>query len=186
MIQGHVAGLLHALVGSEEFLREGLKETPRRVAAAYQEWLAGYQQDPAELLTQFEDGSERYHDIVLVKDIPVHSLCEHHMTPFFGVAHVAYIPAGKIVGLSKLPRLVDCFARRLQVQERITSQVAHALADSHLGALAVGVILRCRHLCMESRGIRQSGAETVTSCMLGAFDKDAAARAELLQLIGRV
>lgn len=185
-LQNIIEELLGQLLPLSELHREGIADTPRRVVKAYDEWLKGYRTSPTDLLTHFADGSEAYRDIVLVKDIPVYSMCEHHLAPFFGVAHVAYIPNGRVVGLSKLPRLVDCFARRLQVQERITSQVATTLNESDLKPMGVGVILRCRHLCMESRGINRPGTETVTSCMLGAFDGDAAAKAELMTLIGVV
>jgi len=176
-----VADLLKTVIG-EDPNRGGLIETPIRVAKAWQHWAGGYKEDPAEILKTFEDGAEDYNQIILVKDIPVYSHCEHHLAPFFGVAHVAYIPDGKIVGLSKLSRVVDVFARRLQVQERLTSQVANAIQDA-LQPKAVGVIVECRHMCMESRGIQRQGASTVTSAMKGLFEWDRSAKEELLDLV---
>ena len=168
----------------EDPAREGLRETPARFLKAWGEWTSGYSQDPAEVLKTFEDGSNGYDEMVLVRDIPVYSQCEHHLAPFFGKAHVAYIPNGKIAGLSKLSRLVDVFSRRLQVQERLTVQIADAMQE-HLSPRGVGVVIECRHLCMESRGIERSGATTVTSAMRGALMDKPEARAELLSLIRR-
>lgn len=167
----------------EDSMREGLLETPKRFVKALEEWTSGYQQIPSDVLKVFEDGGEDYDQMVLVKDIPVYSLCEHHMAPFWGVAHIAYIPDGKIVGLSKLARLTNVFARRLQVQERLTSQVAQALED-HLAPRGVGVILRCRHMCMESRGARIHGAETVTSALKGVLLDHGEPRLEFMALAG--
>ena len=178
-----VADLLKVVIG-EDPNRGGLIETPIRVTKAWQHWAGGYKEDPAEILKTFEDGAEDYNQIILVKDIPIYSHCEHHLAPFFGVAHVAYIPDGKIVGLSKLSRVVDVFARRLQVQERLTSQVANAIQDA-LQPKAVGVIIECRHMCMESRGIQRQGASTVTSAMKGLFEWDRSAKEELLDLVRR-
>ncbi len=162
--------------------REGLKETPDRMSKAWEHFTSGYDKDPADILKVFEDGAEDYNEMVLIKDIPVYSQCEHHLVPFFGVAHVAYIPNGRIVGLSKLSRVVDMFARRLQVQERLTNQIAQALEDN-LHPQGVAVVLECRHLCMESRGICQQGHTTITSAMRGVFLNDPSARAEFLGLI---
>lgn len=161
--------------------RPGLRDTPMRMMRAWQHWMSGYAQDPAEVLKVFEDGAEEYNELIVVKGIPVYSHCEHHLTPFFGTAAIGYVPHGKIVGLSKLTRLVDCFAKRLQVQERMTSQIANALM-THLQPRAVGVVVRCRHLCMESRGIRSPGEETVTSAMLGELQPNLAMRTEFLAL----
>ncbi|MGI4849223.1 MAG: GTP cyclohydrolase I, partial [Janthinobacterium lividum] len=124
--------------------RQGLQETPARVAKAWQHWTSGYRQDPAEILKVFEDGAEKYSELIVVRGIPVYSHCEHHLAPFFGTATVGYTPNGKIVGLSKLTRLVDCFAKRLQVQERLTMQVAESFMEI-LQPLSVGVVIRCRH-----------------------------------------
>lgn len=159
--------------------REGLRETPARVAKAWKHWAGGYSIDPAKLLKTFDDGAENYNQMIVVKDIPFYSHCEHHLAPFFGTATVAYIPDGKIVGLSKLSRLVDCFARRLQVQERMTQQICDAMKN-HLSPLGCGVVVKARHMCMESRGICQQGHHTVTTALSGAMF-DGPARAEFLK-----
>lgn len=161
--------------------RPGLHETPARLTKAWKHWTSGYQQSPSDLLKTFEDGAEEYNELIVVRNIPVYSHCEHHLAPFFGKATVGYMPHGRIVGLSKLTRLVECFAKRLQVQERLTIQVANALME-HLQPKAVGVVIRCRHLCMESRGIRTPGEETVTSAMLGELQPNLAMRTEFLAL----
>jgi len=162
--------------------REGLRETPARFLKAWQFYTKGYHERPEDVLKVFEDGAEKVDEMVVVRNIPVYSHCEHHLAPFFGVAHVAYIPRGKVVGLSKLSRLVNVFARRLQVQERLTQEVAHAL-EHHLAPRGVAVIIECRHMCMEARGVQAHGTSTVTSCMLGVMKEDASARAELLRLV---
>lgn len=166
----------------EDPMRQGLLETPERVAKAWAHWTRGYAEDPNEILKTFEDGSENYNQLIVVKKIPVYSHCEHHLAPFFGHAAIGYLPTGRIVGLSKLTRLVNCFAARLQVQERLTQQIAGSLRE-HLKPKAVGVILRCRHMCMESRGIAVAGEETVTSAMLGDLETNSAQRAEFLSLV---
>ena len=165
----------------EDPARPGLLETPARVIKAWKHWTSGYQQDASDLLKTFEDGAEAYSELIVVRGIPVYSHCEHHLAPFFGTAVIGYVPDGKIVGLSKLTRLVDCYAKRLQVQERLTSQVANALMSA-LEPKAVGVVIRCRHLCMESRGIRTPGEETITSAMLGELQPNLALRTEFLAL----
>jgi GTP cyclohydrolase I len=165
----------------EDVNREGLAETPLRAAKAWREWTRGYTMNPEDVLKVFEDGATGYDEMVLVRDIPVYSKCEHHMADIFGTASIAYIPNGKIVGLSKLNRLVDIYASRLQVQERLTTDIADAI-EKHLQPKGVGVLLRCRHMCMESRGVRQHGHSTVTSALRGALRDDPAARAEFLQL----
>ncbi len=165
----------------EDADRPGLVETPHRVAKAWKHWTSGYGQDPVELLKAFEDGAEQYNELIVVRGIPVYSHCEHHLAPFFGKATIGYVPNGKIVGLSKLTRLVDCFAKRLQVQERMTIQIANALMEA-LEPKAVGVVVRCRHMCMESRGIRTPGEETITSAMLGELQPNLALRTEFLAL----
>jgi GTP cyclohydrolase I len=161
--------------------REGLKETPARVARSYDEIFSGLAQDPAETISAVFDLG--HHEMILVKDIEVHSVCEHHLLPFHGVAHVAYIPGehGRITGLSKLARLVDVYARRPQVQERLATQIADALVE-HVGARGVIVVLECEHLCMSMRGVRKPGARTVTSAVRGVM-RDAATRAEAMSLI---
>lgn len=161
--------------------RAGLVETPSRLVTAWKHWTSGYTQDPAELLKAFEDGAEDYNELIVIRGIPVYSHCEHHLAPFFGKATIGYVPNGKIVGLSKLTRLVNCFSRRLQVQERLTIQIANALM-THLEPKAVGVVIRCRHMCMESRGISTAGEETVTSAMLGELQPNLALRTEFLAL----
>lgn len=171
---------LHALDPEPE--RGGLAETPDRVIKAWEHFTRGYEQDPAAVLKVFEDGAENYDEMVLVKSIPIYSQCEHHLVPFFGVGHIAYIPSGKIVGLSKLSRVLDIYARRLQVQERLTNQVADCI-DEHLKPKGVAVVLECRHLCMEARGISQQGHVTITSAIRGAF-KEPEVRAEFMGLIG--
>lgn len=160
--------------------RGGLVDTPKRMAKAWQEWCSGYDQKPENVLRVFEDGAKNYDEMVLVKDIPFYSHCEHHLAPFFGSATIGYIPNGKIVGLSKLARLVDVFARRLQVQERLTVEIAQSL-NSALSPKGVGVIIRARHLCMESRGIHKQGHHTETSALLGVM-YDGPARSEFINL----
>lgn len=162
--------------------REGLLETPARVARAYEEVFAGLHTDPTEVLAK--TFSEDHRELVLVRDIPIYSTCEHHLVPFFGKAHIGYIPGkdGKVTGLSKLARLVDLYAKRPQVQERLTSQVADALVE-RLDAYAVIVVIECEHLCMAMRGIRKPGAVTTTSAVRGGFQTNPASRAEVLSLI---
>ena len=159
--------------------REGLKDTPARVARAFKENFAGLWQSPNDVLTTtFDIGHE---ELVIIRDIEVFSHCEHHLTPFHGVAHVGYIPSGKITGLSKVARLVDLFARRPQVQERLTSQIADAMVEI-LDAAGVIVIIECEHLCMSMRGVRKSEARTITSAVRGVL-RDPATRAEAMSLI---
>jgi GTP cyclohydrolase I len=159
--------------------RPGLVETPARVAKAWKHWTSGYAIDPASVLKTFEDGAEGSDEMVIVKGIPLYSHCEHHLAAIFGTATVAYIPDGRIVGLSKISRLVDVFARRLQVQERMTVQIADALVE-HLAPRGVGVRISARHLCMESRGICQQGHHTITTALRGVLF-EGAPRAEFLQ-----
>jgi GTP cyclohydrolase I len=161
--------------------REGLLETPARVAKAYEHWFSGYKVDIAGLLKVFEDGAAGYDEMVIVRDIPIYSKCEHHVADIFGTVSIAYIPNGRIVGLSKLSRVADAFARRLQVQERLTGQIADALME-HLQPKGVGVIMRARHMCMESRGLCQQGHHTITSALRGVIKTDPAARAEFINL----
>lgn len=168
------------LVG-EDPEREGLLETPERVVKAWRHWCSGYGKNPADIMKVFKDGGEQYNQMVIVKDIPIYSHCEHHLAPIFGTASIAYIPNGKIVGLSKLSRLADMFARRLQVQERLTDQIADALVE-HLAPVGVGVIIRARHLCMESRGTCQQGHHTITTALRGAIKDEPQTRAEFLKL----
>lgn len=160
--------------------RGGLLETPHRVAKAWEHWCGGYGMDPKSILKVFEDGAEKHDQMVTVKDIPVYSHCEHHLAPFFGTVTISYIPNGKIVGLSKLSRLADMFARRLQVQERLTDQIADALME-HLGPIGVGVMIKARHMCMESRGTRQQGHHTITTALRGVMKTEHQTRSEFLR-----
>lgn len=163
--------------------REGLLRTPKRVAASLKYLTQGYRQDIQKILNNaiFE---EPYSEMVVVRDIEVFSLCEHHLLPFYGKAHVAYIPNGKIIGLSKIPRVVEVFAKRLQVQERLTMQIANCLMDA-LKPCGVGVVIEAFHLCMAMRGVEKSNAFTVTSAMLGSFRTAERVRGEFLSLIGK-
>jgi GTP cyclohydrolase IA len=161
--------------------RDGLKRTPERVAKAIQFLTRGYQEDPAKLLRGALFDVD-YDEMVIVKDIEVFSLCEHHMLPFFGKVHVAYLPKGRVIGLSKIPRLVDVFARRLQVQERLTKQIADAIQDA-IEPIGVGVVIEARHLCMMMRGVEKQHSATVTSSMVGAFREQQQTREEFLSLI---
>ena len=163
--------------------RPGLSDTPRRVAAACAEWYRGVVIDPASFLVTFEDGAEGVDELVLVSNVPVYSKCEHHLADIWGLAHVAYIPNGKVLGLSKFARIVDAYARRLQVQERLTNQVADLLFTSTLAPKGVGVVLECRHMCMESRGVHARGTITTTSALRGTVKSDPSARAEFLALV---
>lgn len=167
----------------EDPQREGLRRTPERVARMYQELLAGYRQDPIALINDAIFNVD-YNEIVLVKDIEYYSLCEHHLLPFYGMAHVAYIPNGKVIGLSKIPRIVDMFARRLQLQERMTHQIAEFLNEA-LHPAGVAVVIEGAHLCSMMRGVKKANARMVTSAMLGAFKDDARTRAEFLELLKR-
>jgi GTP cyclohydrolase I len=161
--------------------REGLRRTPERVDESLRFLTEGYRQDPRALIEN-SVYSDRHEEMVLVKDIPLYSLCEHHLLPFFGHAHVAYIPNDKIVGISKIARMVDLFARRLQVQERLTNEIASTLMDV-LKPKGVGVVVDAEHLCMQMRGVQKRGTSVVTSAMLGAFRKRPETRAEFMNLI---
>jgi GTP cyclohydrolase I len=180
-LPGIVARLLEEL--GEDTTREGLVDTPRRVADSLRHLTEGYGLDPAEIVGDALF-SEEYDDLVLVRDINFFSLCEHHLLPFFGRVHVAYLPKGKVVGLSKVPRIVDAFAHRLQLQERLTRQIAEALNDV-LEPNGVAVVIEARHLCMEMRGVEKQDSDTLTSCMLGAFRDDSRTRSEFLDLISK-
>lgn len=177
--QQHVAAMLAAL--DPDPAREGLRDTPRRVEKAFQHYTAGYAQDARKVIGDalFEAETD---EMVVVRNIELYSLCEHHLAPFFGKAHVAYIPGKKIVGLSKIARVVEIYARRLQVQERLTMQVAEALQEV-LEPRGVGVVIEASHLCMMMRGVEKQNSSTVTSCLLGLFRKDERTRAEFLQLV---
>ena len=168
----------------DDATREGLVGTPDRVVRSYEEFFAGYHQDPEAILrTTFEE-TEGYDEVVLLKDIPYQSHCEHHLVPIMGKAHVAYLPNRRVVGISKLARVVEAYAKRLQIQEKMTAQVANAINDV-LHPKGVAVVIEAEHQCMTTRGIQKQGVSMVTSTMLGAFREDAATRREFLTLIGR-
>ncbi|HEY6080474.1 MAG TPA: GTP cyclohydrolase I FolE [Polyangiaceae bacterium] len=177
----HVRGLLAYL--GEDVQREGLLDTPARVVRAMREHYSGYGQDAAQYLAKTFEEVEGYDELVLVSDIELFSHCEHHMVPFVGKAHVAYIPDGRVVGLSKLARVVDVYAKRLQVQEKLTKQIADAI-EQHLKPQGVAVIVQCQHFCMCYRGVRKPGSWTTTSKLHGLFLKDPAARMELFTVLG--
>lgn len=166
----------------EDTEREGLRDTPARFLKAWKHYTSGYEKHPKDVLKEFKDGAENYNEMVLIKSIPVYSHCEHHMCPFYGIAHIAYIPDKKIVGLSKIPRLVDIFMRRLQVQERLTSQIASAI-EEYLSPLGVAVVIECVHTCMVGRGVEIAGSSTVTSSMRGVFLDKPECRTEFMGLI---
>lgn len=177
-IENAVVNLLLSI--GENPTREGLVDTPRRVAKSYTKLFEGYNQKPEDLLTVFD--ADGYDQIVLLKDIEFYSTCEHHMIPFWGKAHVAYLPGKKIVGISKLARLVDMYARRLQIQERICDQVTEALMD-HLHPRGAACLIEASHLCMRARGVEKQSSVMVTSSLKGIFLTDQSARAELMTLM---
>lgn len=161
--------------------REGLLQTPKRVQESYRFLTSGYKADIPEIING-AIFNEKAEGMVLVRDIEIYSLCEHHLLPFFGKAHVAYIPNKKIIGISKIPRIVDVFSRRLQVQERLTDQIANAIQEA-LHPLGVGVVIKAKHLCMMMRGVEKQNSELFTSCLLGAFRNNSNTRTEFLDLI---
>lgn len=168
------------LAVGEDAGREGLKYTPQRVAAMYAELLAGMHEDPSEHVRSIF--TEKYDEVVLLRDIPFYSICEHHLMPFIGSAHVAYLPSGVVLGVSKLARIIDCFSRRLQVQERLTDQIADFLMSS-LKPQGVVVVLEASHSCMTIRGVKKSGSVMVTSALRGIFKKDPKSREEVMSLM---
>jgi GTP cyclohydrolase I len=178
-IEKAVRELIEAL--GEDPDREGLVDTPQRVAAFYAEVFDGLHREPGDVVDAFF-GEEHYQEIVMVREIPFYSMCEHHFVPFHGQAHVAYIPKGRVTGLSKLARLVEGYARRPQMQERLTAQVADALAE-RLDPLGVMVVIEAEHLCMSMRGVRKPGAVTVTSAVRGIMESQPATRAEAMSLL---
>jgi GTP cyclohydrolase I len=162
--------------------REGLLDTPRRVVRAYEEWFKGYDQDPVEILQRTFEEVGGYDEIVVLRDIPFQSCCEHHMAAIQGTVHVGYLPRSRVVGISKLARVADAYARRLQVQERLTAQIADTI-DKVLKPRGVAVVVKATHACMSTRGVRKHGVSMVTSRMLGAFREDPATRQEFLTAI---
>ena len=162
--------------------REGLLDTPKRVAKAYQDWFSGYAEDPADYLMRTFQEVEGYDEMIVLRDIEFESHCEHHMAPIIGKAHVGYLPDGKVVGISKLARVVETYARRLQVQEKMTAQIAQVIQDV-LHPRGVGVVIEGAHECMTTRGVHKRGVSMITSKMLGSFREDARTRAEFLQFI---
>ena len=178
VLSSHYKSVIENL--GEDPTREGLEKTPERVAKAMQYLTHGYELNAAEIIKSAMF-TEDHNQMVIVKDIEVYSMCEHHMLPFFGKAHIAYIPNGKIVGLSKIPRVVDAFARRLQVQERLTDQIKDCIQDT-LKPLGVAVVIEAQHMCMQMRGIQKQNSVTTTSSFTGAFEKDST-RKEFISLI---
>jgi GTP cyclohydrolase I len=178
-LESHFRSLLKVI--GEDPEREGLRQTPQRAAEAFRYFTRGYQQDVQTVLNKaiFE---EQYDDMVIVRDIEFYSLCEHHLVPFFGKCHVGYLPAGKIVGLSKVARLVEMFSRRLQVQERLTHEIAHALEEV-IQPQGVAVVMQARHLCMMMRGVEKQGSQMITSAVLGAFRQRDRTREEFMSLL---
>jgi GTP cyclohydrolase I len=164
--------------------RPGLLETPARIAKAFEEYFAGYQQNPLAILDKTFDETGGYEDMVVLKEIAFESHCEHHLAPIIGKAWVAYVPNGRVVGLSKLARVVDAYAKRLQIQERMTSDIAHAI-DRALAPQGVGVVIKAVHHCMSSRGVHKTGSEMMTSCMIGCFRDNPMTRQEFLAMVNQ-
>ena len=163
--------------------REGLLDTPKRVVKAYEEWFGGYDTDPAEYLRRTFEEVEGYDEMVVLRDIPYESHCEHHLAPIIGRAHIGYLPNGRVVGISKLARVLESYAKRLQVQEKMTAQIAHVIQDV-LAQLGVGVVIEGEHECMTTRGVHKRGVSMVTSTLLGTFRDDPRTRDEFLQIVG--
>lgn len=186
VVPSHVTDAIRTLIewAGDDPTREGLVDTPKRVARAWREYCAGYADDPAIHLARVFEEVGGYDEIVLLKDIPFQSHCEHHMAPIIGVAHIAYLPRNHVVGISKLARVLHGFARRLQVQERLTAEVADCIWDN-LKPLGVAVVIEATHACMTARGVRTPGVAMVTSRMMGVFRDDDRSRKEVLALMGR-
>jgi GTP cyclohydrolase I len=182
--QAEAEGAVRVLLrwAGEDPTREGLIDTPRRVAEAYTDWFRGYEMDPHEFMRRTFEEVAGYDEMVVLRDITFESHCEHHMAPIIGRAHVGYLPRGKVVGISKLARVVEAYARRFQVQEKMTAQIAHCIQDV-LDPLGVGVIVDAQHQCMTTRGIHKTGVSMVTSKLLGTFREDARTRAEFLRFL---
>ncbi|WP_405236629.1 GTP cyclohydrolase I FolE [Lentisalinibacter orientalis] len=179
--EGAIRTLL--LWAGEDPDREGLLDTPARVARAYEDWFSGYREDPVRFLKRTFQEVEGYDEMIVLRDITFESHCEHHMAPIIGRAHVGYLPTNKVVGISKLARVVEAFARRFQVQEKMTAQIANTIQDV-LKPKGVGVVIEAEHQCMTTRGIHKTGVSMVTSQMLGTIREDARTRAEFLRMIG--
>ncbi len=182
--QAEEAGHTLLLWAGEDPSREGLRDTPRRVARAYEEWFGGYEKDPVRYLQRTFEEVDGYDEMIVLRDITFESHCEHHMAPIIGKAHVGYLPNNKVVGISKLARVVEAFARRFQVQEKMTAQIANCIQNV-LNPKGVGVVIDASHQCMTTRGIHKSDVSMVTSQMLGSFRKDARTRDEFLRMIGK-
>lgn len=172
------------LWAGEDTRREGLLDTPKRVVKAYEDWFSGYKEDPVDFLQRTFKEVEGYDEMIVLRDISFESHCEHHMAPIIGVAHVGYLPSNKVVGISKLARVVEAFARRFQVQEKMTAQIANCIQDI-LKPKGVGVVVDASHQCMTTRGVHKTGVSMVTSTMLGSFRSDARTRAEFLRMLGK-
>jgi GTP cyclohydrolase I len=172
------------LWAGEDTRREGLVDTPARVARAYEDWFSGYKEDPVQFLKRTFEEVEGYDEMIVLRDIAFESHCEHHMAPIIGRAHVGYLPNNKVVGISKLARVVEAFARRFQVQEKMTAQIAHCILDV-LQPKGVGIVIEASHQCMTTRGVHKSDVSMVTSQMLGLFRTDARTRAEFLRMIDK-
>jgi GTP cyclohydrolase I len=171
------------LAVGEDPERDGLRDTPARVARAYREWFCGYEEDPNELLARSFEETDGYDEMVVLRDIRLESTCEHHLAPILGRVHVAYLPNGRVVGISKLARVVDAYAKRLQIQEKLTAQIANTICDV-LQPKGVAVVVEAAHQCMTTRGVHKPGVTMVTSRMLGAFRDDPSTRREFLAMIG--
>ena len=182
--QGRIEEAVRSLIAAigEDVEREGLRETPRRIAQMYEEIFGGLRMDPREIM-EVTFAEDQHDEMVVLRDIPFYSVCEHHLLPFHGVAHVGYLPTGRLVGLSKLARVVDAFAKRPQLQERLTGQIADCIMDA-LEPMGVGVIVEAEHLCMTMRGVRKPGTRMITSAMRGLFRRRPATRGEFLSLVG--
>lgn len=182
--QNSLEAVIHQLISlvGENPEREGLLDTPRRVAKTYEKLLSGYHQNLEGMMTVFEN--EGYDEMVIAKNIEFYSLCEHHLLPFFGKVHVGYIPGEKIIGLSKMPRMIEVFSRRMQTQERLTSQIAQGLMDL-LQPKGVGIVIEAQHLCMMARGVEKQNSVMTTSALRGLFKKNLNTRSEFLRLIGK-
>jgi GTP cyclohydrolase I len=182
--QAHAEEAVRTLLrwAGEDPQREGLLDTPTRVAKAYRDWFSGYAVDPAEYLGRTFEEVAGYDEMIVLRDIPFESFCEHHMAPIIGRAHVGYLPTDKVVGISKLARVVDAYARRLQVQEKLTAQIAHCI-DMVLKPRGVGVVIDAVHQCMTTRGVHKRGVSMISSQMLGSFRDDARTRSEFLRFI---